>query len=348
MWMKKQKALLVMVSFLLILLLVLVFFKNAAGPPEIYERADVLMGTNFYGTVYGGKKDVLPDLVKELRSLETEQLSWREETSELGRINALNGQEPYEDRSTEIFGYLTESLDIAKRSHGALDPTIGQISRLWDFGGVNERLPEQEEIEVLLKRTGYEKLQVKEERIFLPEGMCLDLGAVGKGIGADRAAEFIRSRDEIEGAVIALGGSIALIGSKPDKTPWSLAIADPRGEQGEVLGVLKLPGERFVSTSGDYEKYFIVEGKRYHHILNPHTGYPAESGLISVTIVCDSGLKSDGLSTACFVLGMERGMELIQEYGAEGVFVDEEKNVYITQGLKSLFEIKNERYTIVE
>lgn len=348
MWRKKQKALAVTALLLVLLLVILLSGRNGKGKTEIYERADVLMGTSFHGTVYGGKKDVLPELAKELRSLETERLSWREETAEIAKINFLDGKEPYENISVELSGYLTDILDIADRSGGALDPTIGNISRLWDFGGASERLPEQEEIDKFLEETGYEKLQVSENSIFVPKGVSLDLGAVGKGIGADRAADFMKKQDGIEGAVIALGGSIALIGRKPDRSPWNLAIADPRGEEGEILGLLKLSGEQFVSTSGDYEKYFEVDQKRYHHILNPKTGYPAESGLISVTVVCESGLKSDGLSTACFVLGLERGMELLKEYGAEGVLVDEEKNVYITEGLKTLFDLKDAGYKIAK
>ncbi|MBD5544575.1 MAG: FAD:protein FMN transferase [Lachnospiraceae bacterium] len=348
MWRKRQKGLSAMALFLFVLLLFLFFQKKSEEKTEIYKRADVLMGTDFYGTVYGGNEDVLPELAERLRSLETEQLSWREESSEIGKINSASGKGLGENISEETFGYLKAILDIAKKSEGALDPTIGNVSRLWDFGGVGERLPEKEEIETGIEKTGYEKLQVENGIISLPEGMSLDLGATGKGIGADVAADFIKEQDGIEGAVIALGGSIALIGNKPDQTWWNLAIVNPRGEEGEMLGVLKLQGEHFISTSGDYEKYFMVDGKRYHHILNPHTGYPAESGLISVTIVCDSGLKSDGLSTACFVLGLEKGMELIREYGAEGILVDEEKNVYITRGLKDFFDLKDESYQIVE
>lgn len=348
MWMKKQKALPIVVLFLLVVFLVLLFQKKGEGKTGTYKSADVLMGTNFYGTVYGGKEDVLPKLAEQLRRLETEQLSWREEASEIGKINSASGQEVRENISADTFAYLNDVMEIAKRSNGAFDPTIGNISRLWDFGGAEERLPAPEEIDAFLEKTGYEKLVITKNSIFLPEGMSLDLGAVGKGIGVDRAAEFIKSQEGIEGAVIALGGTIALIGSRPKRASWNLAIANPRGKEGEVLGVLELSGECFISTSGDYEKYFMVDKKRYHHILDPKTGYPAESGLISVTVVCDSGLKSDGLSTACFVLGLKQGMELLKEYGAEGVLVDQEKNVYITEGLKSLFYLKDDSYNIVK
>ena len=133
--------------------------------------------------------------------------------------------------------------------------------------------------------------------------------------------------------------------SKTDGTNWNVAVQNPRGKDGEAMGVLSLSGTTNVSTSGDYEKYFMQNGKRYHHILDPSTGYPAESSLISVTVVSDNGLLSDGLSTACFVLGKEKGQKLLETYGAEGIFIDQNKKVTVTKGLKDKFTILNEEYS---
>jgi thiamine biosynthesis lipoprotein len=152
----------------------------------------------------------------------------------------------------------------------------------------------------------------------------------------------------VSGAVISVGGSIVTYGQKDDGSDWSVAIAGPRSEEGDYLGILSVSGDKFVSTSGDYEKYFIKDGKRYHHILDPDTGYPAESGLISTTVLCDSGLLSDGLSTACFVLGAEKALDLLEEYGAEGILVDEEKNIYLTDGIAEQFTLLDDGYQIVE
>lgn len=347
--MKMEKKKLLSVAVLILFLVFLLLFSTKRDKnEEVYKKTDILMGTYFYGTVYGGMENYLPALVKELERLEYEELSWREAESELGRLNAPAGQGTYQKVSQTLSGYLKDTLDIAGKSEGALDPTVGKIARLWDFGGENERLPEKEEINAALSTVGYEQIQQKGDEVFLPVGVSLDLGAVGKGIAADRAAEFLKEQKDVEGAVIAIGGSIALIGSKPDGSSFQLAITDPRGEEGEMLGILSLSKECFVSTSGDYQKYFVVKDKRYHHILNPKTGYPSESGLISVTVVCDSGLKSDGLSTACFVLGIEKGMELLKEYDAEGIFVDENKQVYITDGLETIFTLKAENYKIIK
>lgn len=346
--MKKRK--IVSVAVLTVFTAVVFLFARTEQQveEEVYKQTDILMGTTFTGTVYGGKENLLPGLIEELDNLEKETLSAKETNSEIGKLNAMSGQKDGIAISGKLYQWLRATLDISQKSNGALDPTLGGISCLWDFGGVKERVPEKEKICASLSKTGYEKVSLQDSAVSIPEGMKLDLGAVGKGIGIDYAAAYLQNRKEVKGAVIALGGSIALIGSKPKMENFHLAIADPRGETGAVLGVLRLPGGSFVSTSGDYEKYFISKGKRYHHILNPDTGYPAESGLISVTVVCDNGLESDGLSTACFVLGKEKGMELLAEYEAEGIIVDEQKNVYVTEGLSEVFTLSAEGYKIAE
>ena len=180
--------------------------------------------------------------------------------------------------------------------------------------------------------------------IYIGDKCTLDLGAVGKGIACGVVQDYLKKQKEVSGAVIAVGGSILLYGSKADGSDWNVAVQNPRGQDGEAMGVLSLSGTTNVSTSGDYEKYFMQDGKRYHHILDPSTGYPADSGLISVTIVSDSGLLSDGLSTACFVLGKEKGQKLLETYGAEGIFIDQNKKVTVTKGLKDKFTILNEEY----
>ena len=208
-------------------------------------------------------------------------------------------------------------------------------------------MPEQEEIDELLPYVGYKNLEVNDDGALIPEGFKIDLGAVGKGIGCDISKEIL-DKNDVDGAVISVGGSILVYGQKPDKSPWKIAITDPRGEdESSILGGLTIDKDCYISTSGDYEKYIMKDGVRYHHILDPSTGYPADSGLISVTIVCDNGLLSDGLSTACFILGLEKSQSLLEKYNAEAVFVDKDKNVYMTDGMKDMFELTNDNYKIV-
>lgn len=197
-------------------------------------------------------------------------------------------------------------------------------------------IPTQEQITLALTHTGYENLSLTDGTVMLPRDMALDLGAAGKGIACDRIAAYLREQS-VYGAVISVGGSVVTIGKKPDGTPWQIGIVDPWNTS-SLVGILYLEGENFVSTSGDYERYVEVDGVRYHHILNPATGYPADSGVRSVTILCDSGILSDALSTACFVLGVEEGTALAESYGAEALFIDTEGNISMTDGMKQFFE----------
>ena len=352
--------------------------------PREYSKTDFVMSTVLSEKIYG-TKDVTQDIKEELDKLEKDQLSWRENRSVVSKINADAQKGIKTKLDSDMTSWVEDSLELAKRSNGAFDPTIGRLTRLWNIEGDNPKVPSKQEIKNTLEDTGYTKIHLEKvesqntantkknvdkdikdntaknkettedtskntntnesvSSIYIGDKCTLDLGAVGKGIACDVVQDYLKKQKEVSGAVIAVGGSILLYGSKADGSNWNVAVQNPRGQDGEAMGVLSLSGTTNVSTSGDYEKYFMQDGKRYHHILDPSTGYPADSGLISVTIVSDSGLLSDGLSTACFVLGKEKGEKLLETYGAEGVFIDQNKKVTVTKGLKDKFTILNEEY----
>ena len=397
--------------------------STSTTSPQEYSKTNFVMSTVLSEKIYG-TKDVTQDIKEELDKLEKEQLSWREDSSVVSKINADAQKGTKTKLDSAMTSWVEDSLELARRRNGACDPTIGRLTRLWNIEGDNPKVPSKQEIKNTLKDTGYTKIHLEkvetqntdttkknvdkdikdntdkngdaakdtdnntinsiaqntgdnmvnneanntpdntalnEERleptdkktntdesissIYIEDQCTLDLGAVGKGIACDVAQNYLKQQKEVSGAVIAVGGSILLYGSKVDGTNWNVAVQNPRGKDGEAMGVLSLSGTTNVSTSGDYEKYFMQNGKRYHHILDPSTGYPAESSLISVTVVSDNGLLSDGLSTACFVLGKEKGERLLETYGAEGVFIDQNKKVTVTKGLKDKFTILNEEYT---
>lgn len=335
----------------LVLILVLLLFcqcqKKEEGPVQAVSQSDIAMGTivsaNIYTTGQEEGVEAATSIFSRLKEIEKNYISWRESESEIACVNESAGN----SEGTEITGkmeeYLTQTLEIAQKSNGALDPTIGELSRLWDIDGENPKVPSQEEINALLRSEGYKNVTCSNQKVQLVENTSIDLGAVGKGIGCDEAKELLKQQTEVTGAVISVGGSILTYGEKEDGSPWSVAVTEPLHSGESYMGVLALEGENYVSTSGDYEKYFEQDGVRYHHILDPKTGYPAESGLISVTIVTKNGLLSDGLSTACFVLGLEEGMELIEKYQAEAVFIDKNYNVYVSEGLQDKFQITEEQ-----
>ncbi len=313
---------------------------------------DTAMGTVVQQTLYVQPKawqaeaeESLPhELMALLDSLENETLSWREETSEIYRINSAEGENGC-TLTPDMQQYLEIIGDVWKKSGGALDVTVGSVTRLWDIDGwaVGEttdfKLPTELELGNALVATGFEKVNVSDGKIYLPEDINLDLGAVGKGIACDKVYAFLEEKEAVTGAVISIGGSILTYGEKPDGSSWKVAIQHPR-EEGESIAVLQLMGNWCVSTSGDYERYVERDGIRYHHILDPKTGYPADSGLISVTIVSESGILSDALSTACFILGMDAGLSLAKNFGAQALLIDKNLNVYMTEGMDKLLILR--------
>ena len=319
-----------------------------------YTKTDFVMDTVLSETIYG-KTNLTDEVKNQLSVLEKEKLSWREKNSETAQINDSGSRgNPYvmdEDFSM----WVNTSLELAEASEGAFDPTIGNLTRLWNIEGENPTVPAQDEINRVMEEIGYSNIKNDEEThsISMEDGCTLDLGAVGKGIGCDVIKEYFEKEPAVKGAVISIGGSILVYGDKGNGEDWSVAIRDPEKELDSYMGVLHLSETACVSTSGDYEKYFMQDGKKYHHILNPSTGYPAESDLTSVTVVCrqgekTDGLLSDGLSTDCFVLGKEKGMQLLEQYGAGGIFIDKENQVYVTGDLEDQFEILNENYTLIK
>lgn len=308
---------------------------------------DTAMGTDCSVRVYGSDRTA-KDIMDMLSDIENKYLSWRIEGSDIANINENASESEPVMPSKWTYSYLENVLDLARKSSGAFDPTLGRVSQLWNLESDNPYIPSKSELTELLLETGWEKINLGDGEVFLKDGVQIDLGAVGKGIGCDEARKMLEEADA-DAAVVSVGGSILTYGKKPDGKSWKIGIANPRNEDGEsYLGSLTIDGTCSISTSGDYEKYVIEDGVRYHHILDTKTGYPAESGLISVTIVCDDGWLSDGLSTACFVLGYEDSLPLLETYQAEAVFVTEDKEVIVTDGLKDMFTLTDSSYEQVE
>lgn len=327
----------------------LLMMTGCGRQPQKLSMADTAMGTVVQETLYVADveegQELAKELLEELSRLEQERLSWRLEGSEVAAINASSGEENGVVLSEEMQEYLTCIWEVSQVSGGALDVTVGQVTQLWDLdtwavadvaAQENFQEPDVVVLEEVLECTGYEKVTLEGNKIYLPVGMSLDLGAVGKGIACDEIGAYLAGQETVSGAVVSVGGSIVTYGSKPDGSSWNVAIMHPR-EEGAYLGTLSLQGEWYVSTSGDYERYVEKNSVRYHHIMNPATGYPADSGVCSVTILSDSGLLSDALSTTCFVLGVEKGRQLAEKFGVEALFVTQELDIVMTEGMERYF-----------
>lgn len=332
------------------------FLSACSFVPQKYTSTDVGMGTIVSQTVYvkGDGKEVTRK-VQDLVNRFEEEISWRIETSDVSGINHFAGKEAGYAISKELSDDLRKVWQISADSDGAFDVTIAPVVRLWNIDAKatgNEQsdlLPSDAEIKDKLSLTGYEDVRIEDNIVYLPAGYLIDLGAVGKGMACDRilsllkdemgslsATRPISGQVSVHGAVISLGGNILTYGEKPDGSAWKVGVVDPMNPDA-YLGMLTLTGTNFVTTSGDYERYVEIDGERYHHIIDPGTGYPADSGIRSVTILSDSGLVGDALSTACFVLGRDKALELAQEYGVEILLVTDTGELVMSDGMQSVF-----------
>lgn len=303
------------------------------------ENSFFAMNTYMTFTAYGeGAEDALADA--RVRVEEVEALwSVTDEGSEIYRANHSGG-EPV-NVSEETAELVSFAFEKAEKTEGALEPTIYPVLQAWGFTTDTKQVPSQEEINALLGDVGHEKITLDGTLLTVPEGMELDLGAVGKGYAGDLAAEAVRARG-IECAILSLGGNIQAVGSRPDGTDWRVGLRSP-WEDG-TLGVLRV-SDQAVVTSGGYENYFEDEdGNVYWHILDPETGYPAKSGLLSVTIICPQGRMGDALSTALFVMGPQKAEEYWRENGDfEMILVTEEGEILITEGVADRFTLSEGR-----
>lgn len=325
----------------IVLLLSLCILTGCSRQPVSYSATDIGMGTVISQTLYTTGEDETANIIALIRKLEEDELSRRNPGSEVAGLNVSAPGVPVK-LSEELWEELLLLQEVSLQSGGAFDITLGSLIVLWNIDGQaltdngEIHIPTEEEIAGALERSGYEKILLQDGCITWKDGVQLDLGAAGKGIACDRIGDYLKETD-VSGAVISVGGSIVTYGKKPDGSPWQVGIVNPE-DTSRLLGTLSLAGEWYISTSGDYERYIEVDGIRYHHILDPASGYPAESGLRSVTVVCNSGILSDALSTACFVLGWEEGMKLAARFGAETVFVDREGNIHLSEGMKDIFK----------
>lgn len=349
--MKKSKTCcLVLISLLVCNLLLL---SGCGARYEEYSSVCVLMGTFFSASfgVEGGTKasKVWDDFVSAGEELEQQKLSWRNAETEIAKINCSAGDNDGYLLSEDMEEIISICLELSERTDGAFDISIGNLTRLWNIDEAAENadafiLPSQSSIDDAIEHGGYKNIAIKDHRIYLEEGTLLDLGAIGKGVFLDRAMEAVLPQTRF--AVLSAGGSILTFGQKANKNPWNVAIVDPF-DSSKTVDSLKLAGNYFVATSGSYERFVDYEGRRYHHIINPKTGYPADSGIVSVTVVMPArragneknsdhtGLLSDALSTAIFVLGEAEGIELALEYGAEIMIVREDGSKYMSEGMKT-------------
>jgi len=318
-------------------------YRKGRGAGTI-EDSRFLLDTLVLIRVYqSDRQEILNGAFELIKELENQLSSYRA-SSEISRINSAprDTAVPVSDAAKEL---IEVGLRYARLSGGAFDPTIGALVSLWGIGTEDARLPTPSEIQATLPLVDYRAVSIGSETVTLgrqstisgSDRMKLDLGGIAKGWIADRVGEFLRNNGE-ENFLLNLGGNILLSGSKPDGEAYKIGVQNPYGDRGEYLGVFRLEGGSVVS-SGIYERFSELDGKRYHHILSTSSGYPVDNGLAGVTILSEHSVDGDALSTAVFALGIDEGLRLVRSLkGIEAALVGTDGSMLITSGAASIFE----------
>ena len=287
-----------------VLLAVLFFFPSwqSFGQGKSWTALGTVCSVNVFED---GGDDLYTAIAIRLDEIDS-QFSVNRKTSDISRVNAAAGRERV-TVSKEVFTVLQTALDFAQKSGGAFDPSIGPVVTLWGICTDHPRVPSQHEIDAALSLVDWRKvsLDVSDSSVFLEkEGMALDLGGIAKGYAADELVKLLKER-KVKRAIIDLGGNVYLWGNKANGKAWSVGIRNPDKNGKSVAVVLTLKGGQSVVTSGAYERYFVAGNKKYHHIIDPRTGFPCELTVDSASIVASSSMEADALSTCAFLMGKD-------------------------------------------
>lgn len=341
----KNKKLLFIAIIAVVLLTLTGCSNNDKELPQAEDNAflmDTLVQMRAHGENAEAAVEASMERIREIENLMSKTI----ETSDIYQLN--NNPETEIEIDQESMKVLEKAVDFAEITDGDFDPTIGALVELWGIGTENAAVPEEAEINDALANTGYEHLILKENSAEITKaGVRIDLGGIAKGYAAEEVKKVVQEY-QIEHAFVNLGGNVLVIGNKVDGSPWKIGIQDPREGRGDVMAIVDAVDKTIV-TSGNYERYFEEDGKLYHHILDPRTGYPADNNLLSVTIISENSFDADALSTAVYVMGLDNGMQFIEEMeDIDVMFITEELDVYLSSGLKDIVEINDDDFNLIE
>lgn len=335
---RTKTAAVLLLTGIILLLVLAIFQQNLYNKKSRYSaKDDFIMDTFVTQRVYGenGRQNTVR-VADALRDLE-QRLSMYIDSSEIARLNQAAGED-FVAFSEDGYALMKRAYEDCKKSGGLFDITIAPLTKLWNITGENPRVPAKEQIEEKKRLVNFDDILFDDETgsiMLRYNGQAVDLGGIAKGYACDVARE-VYELDGVTSAMLSIGGNTLIIGKKPDGTDFDIGIQDPRGKTQEYIGSLRMP-DKILATSGDYERYFIQDGRRYCHILDPRTGYPAETDLISVSVISESGILTDYLSTTLFLGGKDYTLERMHETDYHVIAVDSEKNVYISSELAESF-----------
>ncbi len=336
-------------TYLVLLLSISIFLVSCKDNSKPVVKESYMLGTIIELKVYGKEAEKAAEkALNRIAEIEN-KMSIKIESSEISKLNAKAGVSE-EKLSADTYSVLEKAVRFSEATEGAFDLTIEPIVKLWGIGTDTERIPSKHEIIEKLKLVNYRDIILDSKnttaRLKLTN-QSIDLGGIAKGYAADEVKEILIN-DKINSALINLGGNVYALGNKLDGSKWNIGIQNPIDTRGQYLGTVSVT-DKSVVTSGNYERFFIVDDIRYHHLFDPKTRYPSESGIISTTIISDMSIDGDVMSTSTYILGLEKAQKLVESIeGVEAVFVTTDKKVYTTTGIKDSFKLTDKGFTYEE
>jgi len=312
---------------------------------QTYYIYDTVVNIKVFGDTVAQKN--MDDIQHMLETMDLE-LSRTKEGGDVYAVNQAAGKEAVVV-SDNTFEVVKQSLKYAEEMNGLFDPTIGPLVDLWNIGSGGEQVPPQADIDKAKALINYKDVIIDETAKTVKlakEGMILDLGGIGKGYAADRIADYLKEQG-LDSAMINLGGSsIIAMGTKPGGAQWNIGLQDPDQSRGTQLGTIKVSDE-VIDASGVYERFFIQDEVRYHHILDPRTGFPSQNGLKSLTIMSPNATDADALSTGVFLMGLEDGMKYFEALPGdiEVFFITDDNKIYATPGIRERLQLTDPTYS---
>lgn len=337
-----------MTIILTIILAISVVGCNQAKIDAPITRTELFMGTVIKVTLYDEEdKEILDKVFNRIVEIEN-LVSINKEGTELTKLNESAGESKVKLSDTN-YEIIKKGVEYSKLSKGAYDVSIGPLVKLWSIGLPEAKVPTEEEIKEVMKYIDYSKIEINDstKEVFLKQkGMMIDLGSIAKGYAADEIVKILKS-EGVKRAIVDLGGNIYALGSKDKNQDWNIGIQDPFNDRGNVVGSIEV-SDKSIVTTGIYERFIEKDGVKYHHILNPKTGYPYETEIAGVSIVADKSIDADALSTLIFTKGLDEGVKLVEELeNVDAVFVTNEHKIYVTEALKGSFKLINESFKLV-
>lgn len=338
---------LAILAIVIITVIIVVIFVTRDDGKGTVIRNSYGLGTIIHLKATGkGAEKAITEAITRINDID-DKMSAFKELSEIKRINAKAGSS-YELVSKDTYEVIEKAIKYSEVLEGVFDPTIRPLVELWNSSGKQNKIPKKQEIKEKIELINYKDIILDKTNFLVKlskHNQQLDLGGIAKGYAADEVRNIFKNC-KVKSGLIDLGGNIYVLGNKENGSPWTVGIQDPFNSRGNYVMTINV-ADKSVVTSGDYEKYFAIEGNKYHHILDVRTGFPSESEIVSSTIISNNSIDGDGLSTGLFILGVEKSLKILETVdGIDGIFITKDKKIYATKGIKQALTITNEHFKL--